>query len=495
MSPEEYRQHDALGLADLVQRGEVTPDELLDVALALGEQANTRFNAINRWMIPAAREQVAGGLRGPLAGVPFLVKDIVQDVAGEPTSAGSRAFSNTPVPVNSSYVQRARAAGLVIFGKTNTPELALKGVTENRVFGATRNPWNPEHTPGGSSGGAAAAVAAGVVPMAGANDGGGSIRIPAAYCGLFGFRPGRGRVPSGPAAGEIWEGASSDHVLTRSVRDSAAMLDLLAGPDAGAPFHVAPHQRPYLQEVGAPPGQLRIGFSTRSPVDGSVDAACVQAVEGTARVLEELGHHVEEAEPRVDGLELARCYMRLYFGQVAAAMHGHPARAFELDTRALAMLGRALNSGDYVRAHLQWNSFSRSLGGYFQQYDLYLTPTVAALPARIGELDTPPLERAALRPLLWLNAGRLLLKSGIVDKLAFRSLQRTPFTQLANLTGTPAMSVPLHWAHDGLPIGSQFIAPVGEEARLIRLAAQLEEAQPWFSRIPCWFPEKERSKA
>lgn len=484
MTPEEYREQDALGLAALVQQGEVTPAELLELALDLGEQANARLNAINRWMIPAARSQLSNGLRGPLAGVPFLVKDIVQDVAGEPTSAGSTAFAQQPAPADSTYVQRARAAGLVIFGKTNVPELALKGVTENRLFGATRNPWDPDRTPGGSSGGAAAAVAAGVVPMAGANDGGGSIRIPAAYCGLFGLRPSRGRVPAGPASGEIWEGASSDHVLSKTVRDSAAMLDLLAGPDNGAPFHAAPHHRPFLQEVGAPPGRLRIGFSSTSPVGGPVDPVCRDAVENTARLLEELGHHVEEVEPPVDGMDVARCYMRLYFGQVAAATQGHPAGAFELDTRALAMLGRAMGSGEYVHARQQWNGFARALGAFFTRYDLYLTPTVAAQPARIGELDTPPMERAALRPLLWLRAGRLLLKSGIVDKLAFRSLQRTPFTQLANLTGTPAMSVPLNWTSEGLPVGSQFIAPMGEDARLIPLAGQLESARPWGGRLP-----------
>lgn len=484
MSPDEYRQYDALGLAALVQQGQVKPAELLETAMARAEVVNARLNAINRWMIPAARAQLETGLRGPFAGVPFLVKDIVQDVAGEPTSAGSRAFADTPAAADSTYVQRARAAGLVIFGKTNLPELALKAVTENRVFGATRNPWDPERTPGGSSGGSAAAVAAGVVPMAGANDGGGSIRIPAAYCGLFGLRPGRGRVPVGPAIGEVWEGASSEHVLTRSVRDSAAMLDLLAGPDSGAPFHVAPHHQPFLNEVGRDPGRLRIGFSTRSPVGGAVAPECCEAVETTARLLADLGHQVEEVEPPVDGLDVARCYIRLYFGQVAAVTDGHRAADFELDTRALAMLGRAMSSGDYVQARQQWNLFARALGSFFERHDLYLTPTVAALPARIGELDTPPLERAALRPLLWLNAGRLLMKSGIVDKLAFRSLQRTPFTQLANLTGNPAASVPLHWTPDGLPLGSQFVAPVGEEARLIRMAAQLEQAQPWFDRVP-----------
>ncbi|MFV8834562.1 amidase [Aquisalimonas sp. APHAB1-3] len=484
MNFDEYRHHDATALAQYVSKGEVTPAELLRMATERAEATGTRLNAINRALPERAQRRLEAPLAGPFAGVPFLVKDLAQDVGGEPTSMGSRAFARSPVAEDSTFVRRADDAGLVLFGKTNTPELGLKGITENRTFGATRNPWDRDRTPGGSSGGSAAAVAAGIVPMAGANDGGGSIRIPAAYCGLFGLRPGRGRVPAGPRFHEIWEGASSDHVLTRSVRDSARMLDVLAGPDAGAPFHVAPPERPYSEELQHAPGRLRIAFSTRSPIGAEVDPACRQAAENTARQLEDLGHTVEEAEPAIDGMALARCYLTLYFGQVAAMVADGRPGDFELDTRALAMLGRALNSGEYVRAHQQWNTFGRALGRFFQDHDLYLTPATAALPARIGELETPRSEQLALRPLLRLNAGRLLMKTGVVDKLAFRSLARTPFTQLANLTGTPAMSVPLHWSDDGLPVGSHFMAPVGGESRLLRLAAQLEQAHPWWDRLP-----------
>ncbi|SEO92758.1 amidase [Aquisalimonas asiatica] len=484
MNFEQYRRHDATGLAQRVSSGEVTPTELLRLAAGRAEETNSQLNAINRLLLDRAERTLSVPLSGPFAGVPFLVKDLAQDVGGEPTSMGSLAFAHTPVAEDSTFVRRADNAGLVLFGKTNTPELGLKGVTENRTFGATRNPWDRDRTPGGSSGGAAAAVAGGIVPMAGANDGGGSIRIPAAYCGLFGLRPGRGRVPVGPRFHEIWEGASSDHVLTRSVRDSAHMLDILAGPDTGAPFHVAPPERPYSEELQHAPGRLRIAFSTRSPLGAAVDPACRDAVEKTARQLEALGHTVEEAEPAIDGMALARCYLTLYFGQVAAMVTDGRPQDFELDTRALAMLGRALTSGEYVRAHQQWNHFGRTLGHFFQDHDLYLTPTTAALPARIGELETPRVEQLALRPLLRLDAGRLLMKTGVVDKLAFRSLARTPFTQLANLTGTPAMSVPLHRSTDGLPVGSQFMAPVGGEGRLLRLAAQLEQAHPWWDHLP-----------
>ncbi|MCC5811463.1 MAG: amidase [Ectothiorhodospiraceae bacterium] len=484
LSAEEYRAHDAVGLARLVEQGGVSAPELLETAVAVAEQANTHLNAVICWLPELARTQASGPLSGPFAGVPFLVKDIVQDIAGQPTSRGSAAFRDQVASEDSIYVARARAAGLVIFGKTNLPELALKGITENRTFGVTRNPWRTGCTPGGSSGGSAAAVAYGMVPIAGANDGGGSIRIPAAYCGLFGLRPSRGRVPVGPGLAEVWEGASSEHVLTRSVRDSAAMLDVLAGPAPGDPYRIAPPERPFLEETDQPPGRLRIALSTRSPVGGSVHHECRRAVEETAQLLEDLGHHVEPAEPEIDGMALAQCYMRLYFGQVAAAVAEGREQDFELDTRALAMLGRALDSGEYVRAHAQWNAFGRALGRFFQRFHLYLTPTVAALPAAIGELDTPAVERIGLRPLLGLNAGGLLMKTGVVEKLAFRSLERTPFTQLANLTGAPAMSVPLYWTPDGLPLGSQFVAPTCGEGLLLRLAGQLEQARPWFQRVP-----------
>lgn len=484
MTFDEYRSHDALGLAALVGNGETTADELLECALHRVETTRSTINAVNRMLTDRARSRLQPPLTGAFAGVPFLVKDVVQDIQGEPTTMGSRAFVDHRADEDSSYVRRADAAGLVIFGKTNTPELALKGITENATFGATRNPWATGHTPGGSSGGAAAAAAAGIVPMAGANDGGGSIRIPAAYCGLFGLRPGRGRVPVGPAQAEVWEGASSDHVLTRSVRDSAAMLDALAGPDTGAPFHIAPSARPFMQELEQAPAPLRIALCTHSPIGGPVDADCRAAAEDTARLLEELGHHVEEAEPPLDGMALARCYMTLYFGQVAAATARGRDGDFELDTRALAMLGRALSSGEYVTAHQQWNAFGRVLGAFFNDFDLYLTPTVAARPAAIGELDAPAGERLGLRVLSALRAGRLLLKSGMVEKMAFKALERTPFTQLANLTGTPAMSVPLYWTDDNLPLGSQFMAPVGGEGLLLRLAAQLERARPWWHRVP-----------
>jgi amidase len=486
----EYARYDATGLAELVARKEVTAAELLEAALARAEALNPRVNAINIPMTEIARARAFTTPDGPFGGVPFLIKDIYQDYAGVPTTAGCRALRDRIPERHAEVVARFLAAGLVIFGKTATPEFALKGITESRLFGATRNPWDLSLTPGGSSGGAAAAVAAGIVPMAGASDGGGSIRIPASFCGLFGLRPSRGRVPAGPHKDEIWEGASSEHVLTRSVRDSARMLDAIAGADAGAPFVIAPPARPYAEEIRRDPGKLRIGFSMRSPLGTAVDGECVAAVENAARLLSGLGHHVEPAEPAIDGQALARCYFMLYFGHVAAdvAEVKHLTQCseneFELDTRVFALLGRSIPSGDYVALHRQWNAFARALGDFHSRYDLYMTPTVAQPPARIGELDHSPLQGAGTRLMLALRPGKLLWKSGIVEKLALESLQRTPFTQLSNLTGTPSMSVPLHWSTDGLPVGVQFVARFGEEATLFRLAAQLEQARPWAQRQP-----------
>jgi amidase len=359
----------------------------------------------------------------------------------------------------------------------------------------TRNPWDLERTPGGSSGGSAAAVAAGIVPMAGASDGGGSIRIPASYCGLFGLRPSRGRVPSGPTHGEFWDGASSQHVLTRSVRDSARMLDAIAGADRGAPFAIAPPERAYADEIQQPPAKLRIGYSVQSPLGTPVHPEYVQAVMRTVKQLADLGHEVEPADPDIDGQALARSYITMYFGQAAAniaqakRLTGAGNDAFELETRVLALLGRTLSAGDYVDQRSRWNNYARALGRFHQTYDLLLTPTAAQPPNRIGELVTPPLQRVAAKVVLALSAGRLLFKSGIVDQLVATSLQRVPFTQLSNLTGTPSMSVPMHWAPAeaggvDMPYGVQFVARFGDEVTLLQLAAQLEVAQPWSGHRP-----------
>jgi amidase len=484
------QDHDATGLAALIADGTLSATELLDATLSRIDAAEPQINAIAVDLRERGRAQISEKPTGPFAGVPFLLKDIFQDYAGARTTMGTVALKDNVATTTSAYVERCRRAGLVIIGATTTPELGLKATTETTLHGATRNPWNLDRTPGGSSGGSAAAVAGGYVPMAGASDGGGSIRIPAAYCGLFGLKPSRGRVSEGPLLGEGWEGAVCTHVLTRSVRDSAAMLDVLAGAEPGDPFVLAPPERAFALEAATPPGTLRIGFSTRSPVGGKVGPDMIEAVHKTAALLEQLGHVVEEAEPAIDGALLARCYMGLYFGHVAAMtarirrQTGCAASAFHADTRALALLGRAMSAGAYVELRSHWNEFARALGAFHTRYDLFLTPATALGPSRIGELDTPRPMQAVANLVDRLRAGKLLMKSGIVDDLSFKNLERTPFTQLANLTFVPAMSVPLHTGPDGLPIGVQFVARFGAEATLLRLAGQLEHAAPWMARCP-----------
>lgn len=490
MTPEEFESFDATGLAALIRKGDVSPGEVLDASLARIDAGEPRFNAISVDLRARARAQLAAGFEGPFAGVPFLLKDLGQEYEGTRMTMGALPLKDNMARGNTAYVERCLRAGLLIIGSTTTPELGLKATTETRLNGATRNPWNPEHTPGGSSGGAAAAVAAGYLPMAAASDGGGSIRIPASYCGLFGLKPSRGRVPLGPFIAEAWDGAVAEHVLTRSVRDSAAMLDCLAGPSPGDPFVIPPPERPFIEELGADPGPLRIGFSTRSPIGGRVAPEMVEAVHRAASLLESLGHIVEEAEPALDGTLLARCYMALYFGQVASMLatfrrtHGCDEALFHPDTRALAAVGRAMSAGDYVEMREHWNGFARAMGAFHATHDLFLTPTAALGPARIGELETPAAMQMLARVISRARAGRLMIMSGVIDDLTFRNLERTPFTQLANLTFLPAMSVPLYQGTDGLPAGVQFVGRGGAEATLFRLAAQLEQAAPWVGRRP-----------
>ena len=389
-------------------------------------------------------------------------------------------------------VRRWQAAGLNILGKTNTPEFALMGVTEPLLHGPTRNPWHLWHTPGGSSGGAAAAVAAGITPVAGAGDGGGSIRIPAACCGLFGLKPSRGRVPTGPEQGEKWQGAAVEHVLSRSVRDSAALLDATLGPDAGAPYFLPNPVRPYLEEVTRAPGRLRIAFSLGHPLGSTLHPECATAVREAAKLLESLGHEVEEVALPFDGRAVASAFLMLYFGETGASIAalskhlGRPARPNDVEptTWLLGLLGRTYTAADFAAARHSWNDSARRMGRFHQTYDLLLTPTLATPPVRIGELQPKPLEQKLLRVVNTFGLGGLIRRSGIVEKLAEQSLEKTPYTQVANLTGQPAMSVPLHWTADGLPCGVQFIASLGAEDVLFRLAGQLEQAQPWFDKRP-----------
>jgi amidase len=493
MDHADYLAHDATALAARVAAGDVTPHALLDLALAQQERVHGRVNAVVRLMAQEARMRAAGPLAGPLAGVPFLIKDGVQDYAGIPTTYGSRTMTRNVPSAHAHVVRRYLDAGLVIFGKTNLPEFAIRGVTDPALNGRTHNPWDLARTPGGSSGGAAAAVAAGIVPMAAGNDGGGSLRIPAACCGLFALRPSRGRVSSGPGIGEVWFGASSEGVIARTVRDSALALDVLNGAEPGDPFVIAPPAAPYVDLMRRDPGRLRIGYSTASPIGTDVHPEAVRAVAHTAQLLARLGHDVEEAAPAIDGAALAKSYLHLYFGQIPAVVRRAEALGarrgdLELMNRILVTLGDSVSATRLTTELNRWNDYARALGDYFDRYDLFLTPTLAAPPIEHGTGDPSPAERRVLGVLHGTGILGVLARLGLldktVDKIATDNLRYVPFTQLSNLTGTPSMSVPLHWTVDGLPLGVQFMGPFGSEDRLLQVARQLEEAQPWFERMP-----------
>jgi len=494
MGFKEYGQFDGLGLAELVRRKEVEPMELVEEAIDRIEALNPQLNAVINKMYEKARAAAASGeLAGTFTGVPMLLKDITQEISGERLTAGSRALRQYRASRDSNYVIRMRNAGTVFVGQTNVPEFALMGITEPSLYGPTRNPWNENHTPGGSSGGSAAAVASGMVPLAGANDGGGSIRIPAAYCGLFGLKPTRGRTPVGPVFGRQWQGASVEHVLSRSVRDSAAMLDELAVKEKGAAYLAPQFEGSYLEQVSLKLEKgIRFAFSVTSPIGTRVDPECKKAVYETVKLLEELGHHVEEAEPPIDGKKLANSYLTMYFGEVAASIKaledvlGRKAKFSDVEptTWLLGLLGKATSAGEFVTSLREWDRAAYIMEEFHETYDFFITPTTAFPPAKIGELNPEAAEEFAMMALGRAGTGGLLKRMGVVDQLAEKSLIRTPFTQLANLTGQPAMSVPLHITPDGLPIGVQFIAAKGREDLLLRLAGKLEKTRLWLKQGP-----------
>ncbi|MES2072771.1 MAG: amidase family protein [Pseudomonadota bacterium] len=492
MNFQEYRQYDGLGLARLVAAGEVSAAELLELALARSAAVNPKLNAVVVRMDEIARARAATVLSGAFAGVPFLLKNLEQHHAGVVSAHGCRGLKEHGAKAmrHAEITQRWLRAGVVILGQTNTPELGMKPITEPLAWGPARNPWNLARSPGGSSGGSAAAVAAGIVPMAGGNDVGGSIRIPAAVCGLFGFKPGRGRTPWGPERGEVMHGAAVNHVLTRSVRDSAAMLDASQGREVAAAFHIAAPERPYLEEVGRAAGKLRIAYCMRSPSGTEVCAEAVLAVNKAARLLESLGHRVELAEPAIGWEQMLADFMRMMYANTAAQVSGIRQltgcgnSGFEPDTLLMAGFGRAIRADEYAASLARWQEYQRVMNEFLQRHDVYMTPTVALPPPLLGQYATPAYEQKAAHMLQALGLSRMLLESARFKAKILSTMQHVPFTQLANLTGAPAMSVPLHWSADGLPLGVHFEAGPGSEGLLFRLAAQLEQAQPWFDRVP-----------
>lgn len=468
----ELAEYDATRCAALVRSGELTPLDLADAAIDRAEQVNGALNAIVTEMYEQARDTArAHPGAGIFAGVPFLMKDFLAEVEGVRFTESSAFLSDHVPAADSELVRRLRAAGLVFIGKTNTPELAIGPTTEPRLFGATRNPWDIARTPGGSSGGAAAAVSARVVPMAHGNDAGGSIRIPASCCGLVGLKPSRGRVSLAPHYGDLFSGLVSELGVTRSVRDTAALLDAVTGPATGEPYFPPPPARSYTSEVERPPGSLRIGFSVESPLGDPIDSECERAVRDAAALCASLGHMVEESSPDYDAEELWMQFTTLLAAGAAWAVADWERRTgrtagpehFEPFVWSFTERGRALGARDYLLAIQDMQRVIRDLSAFFNRYDLWLTATLGQPPV---ELDT------------------LVYRGGDPFELRRRCARFSPYTWISNASGQPAISLPLHWAASGLPVGVHFAAPWGEEASLIRLAGQLERARPWAGRRP-----------
>ncbi len=488
----DYDRHDATALAELVRSKEVHPRELLEAAIARLGLVNPRVNAVVYEAFEQARADADRDLReGPFAGVPFLIKDLGAAYAGLPFTQSSRTRRGYVPAADNEIVGRLRNAGLIIFGKTNTPEYGMAPVTEPELHGPTRNPWDPERTPCGSSGGSAAAVAAGIVPMAHGNDGGGSLRMPASACGLFGIKPSRGRSTWGPDYLEGWLGLAEQHAITRTVRDSARLLDATHGAPPGATSLPPGPDRPFADEVGAGPGRLRIAFTTGPILDSRpLHADCVRAVEDAATLCDELGHEVTEAAPSLDVEELLWAFVTLAGAEAefqlaeAARLTGRKVDRSEVElvTWIIALVGRKRTSGELTRALQMADAAAATIASFMQDHDVLLSSTLAEPPWPIGDLALEPKDERMLQLVSRVPVGPVLAR--VEKELAGEILRPMPNTPLFNMTGQPAMSVPLHWNAAGLPVGVQFVGRYGDEATLFRLAAQLEDARPWAQRRP-----------
>lgn len=467
-----FEDFDATGLAALVAAKEASPRELLDEVLSRIEKLNPTINAVSVDGAEFANTAIEQGLPdGPFKGVPFLLKDLGASCPGLPATDGSRFNPPTPSEHLDNVTRRFQSSGLVFAGRTNSPEYGLTTTTEPVRNGATRNPWNLAYSAGGSSGGASAAVAAGIVPAAHASDGGGSIRIPASSCGLFGLKPSRGRISAGPMYGDGWSGLSTNHVITRSVRDSAAFLDVLQGPEPGDPYAAPAPQRPYREEVGAPTAPLRIALALHPFSGAPAEEAVIDNAREAALLCEQLGHQVAEAQPQFDYPAFSECFVSVVSVHTAILVdyleqvNGRRAGPDDLETGTLVLAERGRNtSGMEFQSAIDFvHRVSRRLGEFFDRYDMILSPVQAVETPKLGWVDLmqPP------------------------DLYRERIQQACGFTSLFNATGCPAMSVPLHWsAGSGVPQGTQFAAKYGAEDLLLKLASQLEEARPWAGKRP-----------
>ncbi len=486
----QYVGMDAVNIADLIRARKLHPREVVTAAMTQIERYEPEINAVTwRRYDRALREAEEPLPDSPVAGVPFLIKDMGQALAGAPNTMGSRMRRYIVADHDSALVARYKAAGLILLGQTNAPEFGASVDTKPVLHGMTNNPWDLTRSPGGSSGGAAASVAARYVPVAHASDGGGSIRIPASMCGLFGLKPSRGRTPKGPDVGESWFGLSIDHVVGLSVRDSAALLDVTRGPDPGALYDAPSPQRPYLEELGRPTGRLRIAVSTHALLGGTIEPTCLEAVEGVAQLLDELGHEVIVDQPRVDAGPLREAMSLMVAADTAATIAASSEAAgqppdealFEQAIWVIGLIGERLSAKDLAEALNLVKSVGRSVAPFFETYDVFVQATLARPPWHQGAMDPTPRDERAMS-LVKRIPGRKVARAA-VRAVASGSLDAIPNTPLWNATGQPSMSMPLHWA-DGLPIGVQFTARYGDEGTLYRLASQLEEARPWKDRLP-----------
>ncbi|MEP4485115.1 MAG: amidase [Halioglobus sp.] len=466
----EYDNYDGLGLAQLVRDREVSASDLLDEAVARVERVNGELNAVVHKYYDEAQAEIDAGLPdGPFTGVPFLLKDLHLFMTGTVTSNGSAMWRGKVADHDSTLVKRYRQAGLVTFGKTNSPELGLNPVTEPKEFGPSRNPWDTSRTPGGSSGGAGAAVAAGILPIAHASDGGGSIRIPAACCGLVGLKPSRGRVPFGPDKAEGWAGQSTSHVVSRTVRDTAAMLDATAGSEPGEAYSAPHYTGTFLDAIQSAPRALKIAVSYEKWGQGNYQPEVIAGLKNTVKLLESLGHTVEEARPDFDGEAAGSKLFTIVSVNTALAARQRAAELnctvdelnMEDGTRLYMELGNAVSATDYAEAIQMNQRVGRLLGEFQQQYDVLLAPTLSSTPVPVGYISEAPQEEFADRLFGFMGD-----------------------TGLYNQTGQPSISLPLHWSEDNLPIGMMFTAAYGNEALLLKLARQLEETAPWVERRP-----------
>lgn len=463
---------DATAQAALVRDGEVSAAELVESAIERIERLNPTLNAVVTTLYDHARAAAARPPSGPFCGVPYLLKDLVVEIEGTPFREGSEFLRDNVSTYTSELVHRLRRAGLVILGRTNSPEFGMVPACEPRLYGPTRNPWDLQRSTSGSSGGSAAAVASRMVPMAHGNDLGGSLRYPASACGLFGLKPTRARNPLGPEYGDAVGGWAVEHALTISVRDSAALLDATAGPTPGDPYPAPPPARPFAAEVGADPGRLRVAYTARLPDGGLGHPDCVRALDEAVALCASLGHDLVEADlPGLDGrvgaaigtvFNAATAWIVAYW----VRHRGREPEPNELDplTRAYREAGARVTAADYLLAVGDLQKFSRRVAGFLGDVDLWLTPTMSAPPARIGEITSTDAE-----PLRALTNGAPSVAYPLV---------------VANITGNPAMSVPLATASDGMPLGVHFLGRFGDEVTLLRLAAQLEQARPWAGALP-----------